>query len=205
MRRYGTYSYPSVSLEGPIKPLKSLNRRSKKFVFRTPGLPIASHERWPLHCEYRLTVRCDSCTFAILCCNIYYYYYYYYYYYLLRLGFRSVAVSLTLVQTKQIIYINETIQKHSTNNTKTQYKQYKNTVNASTHITKTPKHPHITEPKHTIQGFIFLRGGTPRVIHLSVCLFRGKKGVFKNVMWYKCSSDALYVFIRSPCFTPFWL
>jgi hypothetical protein len=27
---------------------------------------------------------------------------------------------------------------HKRNNTKTQYKQYKNTVNTSTHITKTP-------------------------------------------------------------------
>ena len=35
-----------------------------------------------------------------------------------QLSFHSVAVVLTLVQTKQIIYINETIQKHSTNNTK---------------------------------------------------------------------------------------
>jgi len=31
-----------------------------------------------------------------------YYYYYYYYYYLLQLSFHSVAVVLTLVQTKQI-------------------------------------------------------------------------------------------------------
>ena len=54
---------------------------------------------------------------------------------LLQFSFHSVAVVLTLVQTKQIIYINEIIQKHSTNNTKnstnntkTRYKQYKNTV-----------------------------------------------------------------------------
>ena len=45
--------------------------------------------------------------------------------YLLQLSFHSVAVVLTLVQTKQIIYINETIQ---------------NAVNTSTRITKTPTH-----------------------------------------------------------------
>ena len=36
---------------------------------------------------------------------------------LFQLSFHSVAVVLRLVQTKQIIYINETIQKHSSNNT----------------------------------------------------------------------------------------
>jgi hypothetical protein len=52
-----------------------------------------------------------------------------------------VAVVLTLVQTKQM-----RINIHK-RNTKTQYKQYKNTVqtiqntvNTSTHITKTPTH-----------------------------------------------------------------
>ena len=72
-------------------------------------------------------------------------YYYYYYYYLLQLSCQSVEVGLTLVQTKQIRidihrrnntktqyeqYKNtvQTIQKHGTNNTKTQYKQYKSTV-----------------------------------------------------------------------------
>ena len=49
----------------------------------------------------------------------------YYYCYLLQLRFHSVAVVLTLVQTKKIIYINETIQKHSTNNTK--HSKYKYT------------------------------------------------------------------------------
>jgi uncharacterized membrane protein len=73
-----------------------------------------------------------------------------------------VAAVLTLVQSKQIRinihkinntktqykqYKNtvQTVQKHSTNNTKTQYKQYKNTVqtiqntiNTNTHINKTP-------------------------------------------------------------------
>ena len=47
----------------------------------------------------------------------------YYYYYLLQLSFHSVAVVLTLVQTKQIIYINETVQKHS----KYKYTYYQNT------------------------------------------------------------------------------
>jgi len=45
----------------------------------------------------------------------YYYYYYYYYHYLLQLSFWSLAVVLTLVQTKQIINI------HKRNNTKTHY------------------------------------------------------------------------------------
>ena len=68
--------------------------------------------------------------------------------YLLQLSFHSVAVVLTIVQTKQIIYINGTTQ---------------NTVNTSTHITKTPihnkihtcTHPHTTnklkQPQHKIQ------------------------------------------------------
>ena len=58
------------------------------------------------------------------------FHYYYYYYCLLKLSFHSVAVVLALVQTKQIIYINETIQKHNTNNTKHskyKYKYYPNT------------------------------------------------------------------------------
>ena len=66
------------------------------------------------------------------------YYYYYYYYYLLQSSFHSVAIVLTLVTNK---------------NKYTEKKQYKNTVNTSTHITKTPtqlsKHPHITKPTHT--------------------------------------------------------
>ena len=57
----------------------------------------------------------------------------YYYYYLLQLSCHSVAVVLTLVQTKQIriIYINETIQKHNTNNTK--HRKYKDTYYQNTH------------------------------------------------------------------------
>jgi hypothetical protein len=59
-----------------------------------------------------------------------------------------VAVVLTLVQTEEI-----GINVHKGNNTKTQYKQYKNTTNTSAHITKTPtqvsKHPHITKQVKT--------------------------------------------------------
>jgi hypothetical protein len=61
--------------------------------------------------------------------NIEQHYYYYYYYYLLQVSFLPVTIVLTLVQTKQIRikytltkqYKNtvQTIQKHSTNNTKT--------------------------------------------------------------------------------------
>ena len=49
--------------------------------------------------------------------NYCYYYYYYLLTYLLQLSFHSVTVALTLAQTKQMTYIQETIQKHSTNNT----------------------------------------------------------------------------------------
>ena len=68
-----------------------------------------------------------------------------------------MAAVLTPVQTKQI-----RINTHKRNTTKTQYKQYKNTVNTSTHITKTPtklktklnsvalvRDPHITKPVQT--------------------------------------------------------
>jgi hypothetical protein len=58
---------------------------------------------------------------------VHYYYYYYYYYYYLQLSFHSVAVILTLVQTKQIrrnIH-KRNKQKHSTNNTK--HSKYKYT------------------------------------------------------------------------------
>ena len=60
-----------------------------------------------------------------------------------------MAVVLTLVETKQIIYINETTQNRSRDST--------NTVNTSTHITKTPTHnktntythPHLTNQVKT--------------------------------------------------------
>jgi len=50
--------------------------------------------------------------------------------YLLQLSCHSMAVVLTLVQTEQI-----RISIHKGNNTK-------NTVNTSTHVTKTPTHTH---------------------------------------------------------------
>ena len=65
---------------------------------------------------------------------IYYYYYHHHHHhhhYSLQLSFHSVAVVFTLVQTKQIIYINETIPKHSTNNTK--HSKYKYTYYQNTH------------------------------------------------------------------------
>ena len=69
-----------------------------------------------------------------------------------------MAVVLTLVHTKLIIHINETVQKHSKNNTK--HSKYKNIYCQNTHITKptdTHKlqnphihtHPHITKFTHT--------------------------------------------------------
>jgi len=57
------------------------------------------------------------------------------------LSFHSVAVVLTLVQTKQI-----RINIHKRNNTKTQYKQYK-TQYIQAYIL--PKHPHITKQVKT--------------------------------------------------------
>jgi len=48
------------------------------------------------------------------------YYYYNYYYYFLKLNCHSVAVILTLEQTKQI-----GINVHKRNNTKTEYKEHK--------------------------------------------------------------------------------
>ena len=45
---------------------------------------------------------CAVPNMAVFCSSLTYYYYYYYYYYLLQLSFHSVAVVLTLVQTKQI-------------------------------------------------------------------------------------------------------
>ena len=71
---------------------------------------------------------------------------YYYYYSLLQFSFHSVAVVLTVVQSKQI-----RLNIRKRNKTKTQYKQYK-TVYTITHITKTPTHnahPHITKQVKT--------------------------------------------------------
>ena len=72
--------------------------------------------------------------------------------YLLQLSFRSVAVVLTLVHTKQI-----RINIHKRNNTKHTVQTTQNTVNTSTHITKTRTHykthtcthPHITKQSNT--------------------------------------------------------
>ena len=60
---------------------------------------------------------------------------------ILQLRFHSVVVVLTLVQIKQIRkYINEIIQKHSTNNTK--HSKYKYTFYQNTH---TYTRPHVTK------------------------------------------------------------
>ena len=69
--------------------------------------------------------------------------------YLLQLSFHSVAVVLSLIQTKQRrkIHINKTIKKHSTNNTK--HSKYKFTYYQNTHtIVKTTPHAHT----HTLQN-----------------------------------------------------
>ena len=74
-------------------------------------------------------------------------YYYCYCYYLLQWSFHPVAVVITPVQTKQI-----EINIHKRNNTRNTVQAIQNTVNRSTHITKTPtqlsKHPHIHTPTH---------------------------------------------------------
>jgi len=78
--------------------------------------------------------------------------YYYYYYYLLQLSCHSVTVVLTPVQIKQI-----RINIHKRNNTKNTVQTIQNTVNASTHMTRTPTHykthtythPHITQQVKT--------------------------------------------------------
>ena len=65
----------------------------------------------------------------------------------------SVAVVLTLVQTKQIrIHINETIRKHSTNNTK--HIKYKYTYYQNTHtLQKKLKQPQykLQQPQYKLQ------------------------------------------------------
>jgi len=76
------------------------------------------------------------------CCNVYYYYYYYYYYYLLQLCCHSLAVVLTLVQTKQI-----SINIYKRNNTKTQYTQY-TAHYIQVHLL--PKYPHNCQNTHHI-------------------------------------------------------
>jgi hypothetical protein len=74
------------------------------------------------------------------------------YYYSLQLCFHSVAVVLTLIQTKQI-----RINIHKRNSTKNTEQTIQKAVNTRTHITKSPTlyktytytHPHITKPTHT--------------------------------------------------------
>jgi hypothetical protein len=56
----------------------------------------------------------------------------------------SVAVVLTLVQTKQV-----RINIHKLNNTKNTVQTIQNTVNTSTHITKTPTHYKTHKYTHT--------------------------------------------------------
>jgi hypothetical protein len=63
---------------------------------------------------------------------------------LLQFSCHSVAVVLTLVQTKQI-----TINTHKRNNKKTQYKQYK-TQSIPVHIL--PQRPHNCQNTHTLQN-----------------------------------------------------
>ena len=71
-----------------------------------------------------------------------------YYYYLLRLSCHSVAVVLTLVQTKQI-----RINIHKRNKTKKTVQTIQNTVYTGIHTAKTltqfSKHPHIHTLTHT--------------------------------------------------------
>jgi hypothetical protein len=150
-----------------IRPLW-MQRSSGRFI-DTPGLSFLgrfyknqpreisydkwmSSKFWRLLCPYRWRTL-HTVTF-IYNNN----YYYYYYYYLLQLSFDSVAVVLTLVQTKQI-RINIRKQdntKHSTNNKK--HSKYKYTYYQNNHtIAKTPthyktrkyKHPQITKPANT--------------------------------------------------------
>ena len=62
---------------------------------------------------------------------------------LLRLSFHSVAIVLTLVQKQQI-----RINIHKRINTKNTAQTIQNTVNTSTHITKTPTHHKIHTTTH---------------------------------------------------------
>ena len=61
----------------------------------------------------------------------------------MQLSCHSVAVVLTLLQTKQI-----RINIHKPNNTKNTVQALQNTVNTITHITKTPTHT----LNHTLQN-----------------------------------------------------
>jgi hypothetical protein len=69
-------------------------------------------------------------------------YYFYYYCYLLQFSCHSMAVVLTLVETKQI-----RINIHKRNNIKGRVRTIQNTGSTSIHITKIPTHTHT----HTLQ------------------------------------------------------
>jgi hypothetical protein len=92
--------------------------------------------------------RKDRATLVKKIRNYYYYYYHHHhhYYYLLQFSCHSVAAVLTPVHTKQI-----RINIHKRNNTKNRVQTTQNTVNSSTHTTKTHPHthPHITKPVKT--------------------------------------------------------
>ena len=66
-----------------------------------------------------------------------------------------MAVVLTQVQTKQIIYINETILKHSTNNTK--HSKYKYTYYQNQHI-RTHTHTLQNKTSYNRQQFLLHQG-----------------------------------------------
>ena len=67
----------------------------------------------------------------------------------------SVAVVLTLVQTKQV-----RINIHKRNNTKNTVQTIQNTINTSIHITKTPTHYKTT---HQVQYSVMASGTSNRV------------------------------------------
>jgi hypothetical protein len=102
---------------------------SSKRGRRTKGPGIWNAKmRWIEECEDKTSISVSGDDLWRCLCiesrrenSVHYCYYcYYYYYYLLQLSFHSVAIVLTLVQTKQI-----RINIHKRNNTKTQYKQYR--------------------------------------------------------------------------------
>jgi hypothetical protein len=105
-------------------------------------------------------------------------YYYYYYYYLLQFSCHSVAVVLTLVQTKQI-----RINIHKRNNTKTQYKQYK-TQQIQVYIL--PKHQHITKQVNTTTAVQFSnKQPTFHALMLPVMLRVNRQAVTHSEILYR--------------------
>ena len=88
------------------------------FQFLIHGFIFSIHLRCPKYL-YQLSFRTSKVK-AIKINNIlntYSLIFFNYYYFLIAICFHSVTLALTLVQTKLIIHINETIQKHSTNRT----------------------------------------------------------------------------------------